>query len=97
MTKKTTKKASANAPTQSQKKNNTKKRKSQEDIVLAHLKRYSKKGITSMEAFSKYGITRLSAKIFILRKMGYEILTIRETNKDTGATYGRYVLVKKEK
>lgn len=95
MSKKNTKKASAEAPTQNQKKNSTKKRKTQEDIVLAHLKRYSKKGITSMDAFSRYYITRLSAKIFTLRKRGYDIITIRETSSD-GTSYGRYVLVNKE-
>lgn len=93
MSKNTKKKASAKAPTNKQVKNSTKKRKTQEDIVLAHLKRCSKKGITSMEAFSKYHITRLSAKVFTLRKQGYEILTIREANKETGTHYGRYVLV----
>lgn len=35
--------------------------------VLQYLKTH-KKGITSMEAFEKFGVTRLSAVIFILRK-----------------------------
>lgn len=68
-------------------------KKSQEAIVLAHMKRCSKRGITSFEAFSKYGITRLSSHIFTLRGKGYEILTIREVNEETGSSYGRYVLV----
>lgn len=72
-----------------------KKTKTQEQKVLEHLKKY-KRGITSMQAFQKYGITRLSAKIFNLRHMGYNIITIRET-KD-GNSYGRYMLreVKKD-
>lgn len=91
---KNTKKASAEAPTKTHKKNNTKKKRTQDDIVLAHLKRFSKRGITSMEAFSKYHITRLSAKIFNLKKAGHKIVTIYETNDD-GVTYGRYVLKEK--
>lgn len=43
----------------------------QEDMVLNHLKQY--KTITSLEAIQEYGITRLSAKIYSLRKMGYLI------------------------
>ncbi len=38
--------------------------------VLKHLQH---KPITSMEAFEKYGITRLSAIIFNLRADGYDI------------------------
>lgn len=92
-----TKKASAEAPTKEQIKNTKKTKKTQEDIVLAHLQRFGKRGITSMEAFSKYHITRLSAKIFNLRHSGYNIITIRETDKN-GNSYGRYVLreVKKD-
>lgn len=43
----------------------------QEDMVLNHLKKY--KTITSLEAIQEYGITRLSAKIYNLRKIGYLI------------------------
>lgn len=46
--------------------------KSQNDIVLEHLKKY--RGITSFEAFSRYGITRLSGRIFDLRSRGYKIV-----------------------
>lgn len=95
MAKKTQKKATAKAATNNQKKSNTKAKKPQEQIVLAHMKRCSRKGITSMEAFSKYGITRLSGRIFELRKKGYDIITIRERTKE-GTSYGRYVLGKKK-
>lgn len=44
---------------------------SQRERVLRHLKDYG--AITSMEAFSDYGITRLSAIIFTLRGEGYDI------------------------
>ena len=46
---------------------------SQHDIVLEHLKEHG--SIASMEAFTKYYITRLSAVIFDLRADGYEIET----------------------
>ena len=45
----------------------------QKQEVLRHIKRYG--SITSMEAFEKYGITRLSAIIYILRRE-YEIVTL---------------------
>lgn len=49
----------------------------QKQEVLRHIKRYG--SITSMEAFEKYGITRLSAIIYILRRE-YEIVTIMRTS-----------------
>lgn len=49
----------------------------QKQEVLRHIKRYG--SITSMEAFEKYGITRLSAIIYILRRE-YEIITIMRTS-----------------
>ena len=45
----------------------------QTDLVEKHLK--EKGNITSWEAFELYGITRLSAKIYELRKK-YNILSI---------------------
>lgn len=49
----------------------------QKQEVLRHIKRYGSN--TSMEAFEKYGITRLSAIIYILRRE-YEIVTIMRTS-----------------
>lgn len=43
----------------------------QYDRVLKHLKDYGT--ITSWESFSEYGITRLSAVVYLLRKDGYNI------------------------
>lgn len=40
-----------------------------EAIILRHLHDY--RGITSWEAFTEYGITRLSAVIFNLKEKGY--------------------------
>ena len=46
---------------------------SQEIKVLNHIKRYKK--ISSMQAFSKYNITRLAAVVYNLRAKGYAIKT----------------------
>ena len=48
-----------------------KKELTQTEKVLKHLLR--KGSITSWEAIEKYGITRLSARIFELRELGHEI------------------------
>ena len=49
-------------------------KETQKKRVLAHLRKYGR--ITSNEAFTWYGITRLAAVIFMLRKDGYDIETI---------------------
>lgn len=72
----------------------SKKAKSQCDKVLRHMRSH-KRGITSMDAFSRYGITRLSGRIFQLRERGFDIETIMEVKKnDEGhvVNYARYVL-----
>lgn len=45
----------------------------QKDIVLRHMKDFG--SITSWEAFQDYGITRLSAVVFNLKKDGHNIDT----------------------
>lgn len=55
--------------------------------VLKHLKNH-KNGITTMTAFERYGITRLSGRIFELRAEGYNIVTDEEVKKNR---YGRPV------
>lgn len=68
------------------------------NMILAHMKR--NKGITSMEAFSLYGITRLAARISDLRDKGHLIASVR---KDVVNRYGdttqvcEYRLVEGEK
>ena len=65
----------------------------QEKKVLKHMQEHD--GITSMDAFHQYSITRLSAKIFNLRKAGYPIKTYDETYKNEdgdSVTYARYRL-----
>jgi len=61
--------------------------------ILNHLKAYG--SITSMEAFEKYGITRLAARIKELRDDGYNIIThmMDGQNRYGEATkYAKYVL-----
>lgn len=62
----------------------------QQSKVLKYIKK-NKDGITSMKAFWRFGITRLSAHIFELRKKGYNICTIKEPNKLSTGYHGRYV------
>lgn len=64
-------------------------KKAQIDIVREHL--IANGRITSIDAFSKYNITRLSALIFRLRKEGKEIETIDKPRKN-GGHYGVYIL-----
>lgn len=70
---------------------------SQTKLVFAHLNKG--KELTSFEAFEEYGITRLSAAIYILRNNG---LDIRDKWVYCINRYGKYVkykayyLVKKE-
>lgn len=66
----------------------------QEEIVLLHLKDFGT--ITSWEAFTDYGITRLSAYIYNLRKKMYNIESenitrINRYNKIV--TFAKYKLV----
>lgn len=44
---------------------------SQNDTILSHLQAFGR--ITSLEAIRKYGITRLSARIYDLRDAGHNI------------------------
>ena len=56
---------------------------SQNKQILEHLKTH--RGITSMQAFELYGITRLSGRIFDLRKAGHNIVSI---DRDVTNRYG---------
>ena len=60
--------------------------------VLEHLKKNN--SITQIEATNIYGAIRLSAIIFILRKRGHNIITIKEKGKtrhNRPAQWARYV------
>jgi hypothetical protein len=58
--------------------------------VLLHLEKH--KSITPLEAFGVYGIFRLAARVWELRKIGKEIATVYMTD-DNGKPYARYRLV----
>lgn len=64
-----------------------------EGRVLKHLKEHG--AITSWDAISLFGITRLSAVIFRLRNKGYKIETENATGKNRygeSVTYAKYTL-----
>ncbi len=65
-------------------------------IVLRHLKEY--KTITSFEAFTEYGATRLSAIIFDLRKK-YDITDewVEKTNRFGDVVRFKRYIYRKEK
>ena len=70
---------------------------SQSKVVLNHL--LSGKTISQREATKKYGILRLGAIIFNLRKDGYKIITIREHKPNrygNFSNYGVYKLIQEE-
>ena len=67
--------------------------KDQANLLLGYLQTY--KTITSAEAFSELGISRLSARIFDLREEGYDIsLSMKSGRNRYGKTvsYGVYRL-----
>lgn len=67
---------------------------SQKAKVLNHLQNH--RCITSMEAFAKYGVTRLSSIIFNLRKEDYLIKTTSVTRRNqegNSCTYAEYSLM----
>ena len=63
------------------------------------IKKYLEEGntITSMEAFKKFGCTRLSAKIFDLRAKGFIIDSIQCTGTTRYGDECRYVMYRKKK
>ena len=63
----------------------------QQYIVLKHI--LEEGSIISLEAFSKYEITRLSARIFELRNMGVKIFTEERAVKNK---FGKYKIFTKD-
>ena len=66
--------------------------------VLQHLE--EKGSISPWEAIKEYGETRLGAKIFNLKKKGYNIVTKMEGFKDRygdKSRFARYYLIKEKK
>lgn len=72
------------------------KKQSHCDLILKYLQTH-KRGITTMDAITKYRITRLSGRIFDLKKRGYQIesVPVEQKDKETGETvrFVRYRLV----
>lgn len=71
--------------------------KGQRKAVLEHLQ--NNESLTSMEAFSLYGATRLASIIFDFRKMGYNIITetrCGKTRYGSSTSYAVYKLIGKE-
>lgn len=66
----------------------------QNETVLMHLQQFG--DITAMQAFTRYQITRLSARIFDLKKAGHTIDAAKQRNDGEGQSgcYARYVLIK---
>ena len=69
----------------------------QNELILKHLKKH--KVITPAEAYSIYGVYRLSARILDLRDAGHNILTtIVERNSRRGVKhFAQYRLVRAAK
>lgn len=66
--------------------------------VLQYLRKHGD-GITSMQAFKMFGVTRLASIIHELRKKGYEIATVLEDGKNRYGgfmRYARYVIKEAE-
>lgn len=66
-----------------------KKPQTQCEVILKHLKTH--KGITVYDAINKYGVLRLSAVIFDLRKAGYNIINDYQLGVDVRGKQIRFV------
>ncbi len=78
--------------------NQMKKPSNQTEAILYHLKNIG--SITSWEAMKEYGVTRLSAIIFNLRKDGNDIESIPEKSVNRfghSVTFAKYTLIPEEK
>jgi hypothetical protein len=58
--------------------------------VFDHLRDFG--SITSREALDSYGVFRLAARIYDLRQLGHNIITVRVLN-EYGNSYARYHLL----
>ena len=62
---------------------------SQSDQILRYLKRRG--SITAAQAIKHMGCYRLAARIYDLRRKGFEILTVLEKTKKRSGAYAKYV------
>ena len=65
-------------------------KQTQTEMVLAYIEEFG--SITTMDAFLELGITRLSAKVFNLRKLGFPIVGEIEGVKNR---HGKTVYIKR--
>lgn len=63
---------------------------SQKELILRHLQEH--RSISPRDAREDYQVERLSARIFELKKDGYEIEKKMKVHPETGKRYTRYVL-----
>lgn len=74
-------------------------KKSKSRGILEYMKNRPTDGITNMDAFNEFGVTRLGSIIFSLRNQGYPIETIdMECIDRTGRhiKYAKYILKEDE-
>ena len=64
----------------------------QQDAILGYMMQGN--SITPLEALSRFGCFRLGARVYDLKKQGFDIRS--EMVKDNGKHYARYRLVRKE-
>lgn len=69
-------------------------KESQNRQVLEYLKEHQKEGMTSLDAIRRFGITRLSGRIFDLREKGHVIGREMEKNSLNDGKHARYFLIK---
>ena len=60
----------------------------QEQKIIDYVERFG--SITTLDAFRDLAITRLSARIFNIKNMGYKVTSIREISKNRFGEYVNY-------
>ena len=70
----------------------------QVELIEKHLKDYG--SITTFESFIEYGITRLSSRIWDLKRLGYEFdeeWVTRKNRYKKSISFKKYILKKEKK
>lgn len=69
----------------------------QEQKIINYVERFG--SITTLDAFKDLAITRLSARIFNIKKLGYKVSSVREKSKNRlgeEVNYNRYFIEKEQ-
>lgn len=69
----------------------------QEQKIIDYVERFG--SITTLDEFRDLAITRLSARIFNIKNMGYKVTSIREISKNRfgeDVNYSRYFIGKEQ-